>query len=166
MAPYARKGVTTALNTGASRHGAVKRRQSLPSPILWPSPSTVSSNPKPLIVNLERTSSTNSILSKSSTASPSASRILAIMSRSLPWLKPHTATRLRRPILPGRTTRIFGLISRKITQLQAFFCGILYQFDFAFCLLLMAELKPLNGSDARISYVVIPPRSDSRMASL
>ena len=98
MAPYARKGVTTALNTGASRHGAVKRRQSLPSPILWPSPSTVSSNPKPLIVNLERTSSTNSILSKCSTASPSASRTLAIMSRSLPCPKPHRSTRLRRPI--------------------------------------------------------------------
>ena len=32
--------------------------------------------------------------------------------------------------------------------------GILYQFDFAFCLLPMAELKLLNGSDARISYVV------------
>ena len=26
MAPYARKGVTTALNTGASRHGAVKKK--------------------------------------------------------------------------------------------------------------------------------------------
>ncbi len=54
MAPYARKGVTTARNTGASRHGAVKRRRSLPSPILWPSPSTASSNPKLLIANLER----------------------------------------------------------------------------------------------------------------
>jgi hypothetical protein len=29
---------------------------------------------------------------------------------------------------------------------------------FAFCLLPMAELKPLNGSDARISYVVNPSK--------